>query len=193
VVLKDGGVLPEAGVYMLYVRAESAHVVEEWSSVVWILPPGALEILWFNDGVGEHSEPEIAMSVNGAYAQTGFLNAVGTTGHAGSASPYPFPDHVPPPSRSLTVMTGAPITLLEPGYYPPPDGSMIARLSYASLSPPYGQIGTIPFSGTGRVMSAPPGDYLLRVYASIAGSANGYGGFHGYLVCPIHVIAAPGT
>ena len=148
-----------------------------------ILPPGTFEILWYNDGVGPHGEPVIAMSVNGAYAQAGFLDATGIFGTAGSISPYPITDHIPPPGRALTVTTGAPITLLDPGYSPSPDGASSVRLSYASLSPPYGQIGTIPFTGPGRVISAPPGDYLLRVYADIPRF------FHGYLVCPIHVIA----
>jgi hypothetical protein len=161
------------------VHARYQHTMEEWRTITWIRPPRTFQLLWFNDGFLDYGSPFIAMAVNGAYAKSGFLRATGTNANG---SPHPVPDHITPAGKTLTVVSGAPISFVNPGY-----GSWVydTRLSYSSLDPPYTKIASIPFTGPGRVMSAPPGDYLFRMNVHVPHQ------FSGLLVCRIHVIAAP--
>ncbi|MEA2557409.1 MAG: hypothetical protein QOG88_947 [Actinomycetota bacterium] len=179
ITLSDGGVLPGPGFYMLFAHARYEHTMEEWRTMLWIRSPGAFQVLWFNDGFGQHGEPFIAFAVNGAYVKGGFLRA---TGIRSGGDPYPFPDSITAPGKTLTVVSGVPISFVNPGYGTLKD---YARLSYGSLTKPYVKIASIPLTGPDRVISAPPGDYLFRVYASFPHQ------FSGFRVCRIHVVARP--
>jgi hypothetical protein len=190
--LSDGGVLPRPGHYVLEVRVDRAGVAEVWSGSVWIIPPGTFQLLWFNDGEGPHGEPFISMAVNGSHAKGGILDATGVGASGGQPTPYPFPDNISPTGLTLTVVSGSPIAMLAPATRPGNQGNTRIMLSYASPAPPYQQLGAIPVRGPARVMSMPPGDYLFRVYVDFR-QADARLGFHGYRVCPIHVIASRAT
>ncbi len=183
--LTDGGSLPGAGRYFLLVRVTAGDVVEEWRTNVYILAPGTLQLLWYNDGSGPHGEPEIAMAVNGEYLKCGPLDATGITG--AHASPVPLPDAVPPQSQALTVAGGARIAFLESGFWP---ASMDASLSYANPTPPYAVLGDINFADRGQVLAVPPGEYLFRWHVEVHDvirDSKKHEGFHGDLACPMKV------
>ncbi|MEA2554980.1 MAG: hypothetical protein QOI60_311, partial [Actinomycetota bacterium] len=190
--LADGGFLPRAGHYLLQVRAVKAGDVEVWRGPVSIIPPGTFQLLWFNDGTGSHGEPVISMAVNGVQTKAGMLDATGIGKNGGEPTPYPLPDRIPTVGQALTVASGTPIVMLDRSTRLGSSGTGNVQLSFGSPVPPYGRLGTIPLVGPKRVIPARPGDYLFRVHVDTAYGANQHA-FVGFLVCRIHVIAAPGT
>jgi hypothetical protein len=190
--LSNGSFLPRPGHYLLQIRAVKAGDVEIWRGPVSIIPPGTFQLLWFNDGSGSHGEPLISMAVNGVRTKAGMLNATGIGRSGGQPIPYPFPDRIPTTGQALTVVSGAAIVMLDRSTRLGSAGTGSVQLSFGSPMPPYGRLGTIPLAGPERAILARPGDYLFRVHVDTAYGADQHA-FVGFLVCRIHVIAAPST